>query len=132
AAAIRQGAAERGVRPADVQEFQSITGKGARAVIGEWPAALGSIQWMQETNLKVGDLRSRVAELQSTGQTVVLVAYEGRCIGLLGIADSIKATTREAISQLGSAGMRIIMLTGDSQATAEAVARQLGLAEVVA
>jgi len=132
AAAIVQEAVERGSASVDVRDFQSITGKGVCGTLDGQRVALGNASWMREMTVDLAAITSRLEELQRAGQTVMLVSNAGRCLGLLGVADPIKTTTREAIDQLRESGMQILVVTGDSQATAEAVARQLGLEEVIA
>jgi magnesium-transporting ATPase (P-type) len=87
---------------------------------------------MVDRHISIDPVRSRLEELRHAGQTVMLVAVDGRLAGLLGVADSIRASTAEAIQLLHADQMRIIMLTGDNRVTAEAVARTLGIDEVIA
>lgn len=116
----------------DVASFQSVTGKGASGAVAGRQVAVGNAAMMAEKGVKLSGIQNRIDELQSLGQTVVLVAIDGQLAGLLGMADPIKASAREAAAQLHAHGLRLIMLTGDSRATAETVARQLGIDEVVA
>src|SRR5207245_433445 len=87
---------------------------------------------MQDLGVAIGDLAERADTLRREGQTVMFVAVDGRVAGLVGVADPIKSTTPEAIRQLHEEGIRIVMLTGDSRTTAEAVAKKLNIDEVVA
>jgi len=87
---------------------------------------------MKEEGAEISEIEARLQQLRSEGQTVMIVAVDGKVAGLIGVADPIKATTPEALQQLHAEGFRIIMLTGDSRATAEAVARKLGIDEVIA
>jgi P-type Cu+ transporter len=128
----RDGETERSIPRADVREFQSITGKGVRGMSGGRRVAIGNQAMMADEEVDVDTVAGRVEELRSEGQTVVFVAVEGHVAGLLGVADPIKSGSAEAIGQLHAEGLRIIMLTGDSRRTAEAVAKQLGLDEVIA
>lgn len=132
AAAIVRGAKERSVAPAKVEMFQSITGKGVRAKIGESRVALGNAALMRDEGANLQSLTDRMQQLRAAGQTVMIVARDGQPIGLLGVADPIKPTTAEALQQLRAEGLRIIMLTGDNRTTAESVGRQLGIDEVIA
>jgi Cu+-exporting ATPase len=93
---------------------------------------LGNRALLDQLNIDARDLAARAEQLRSEGQTVMFVAVDGRAAGLLGVADPIKSTTPEAVRQLHAEGIRITMLTGDSRTTAEAVARKLGIDEVVA
>jgi Cu+-exporting ATPase len=132
ASAIVQGASDRNIPPAELREFESITGKGVRGQSPQGNVALGNAALMQEMAVEIREASSRVEALRLEGQTVMFLAVDGRLAGLLGVADAIKATTAEAISMLHGEGLRIIMLTGDNRVTAEAVARRLGIDEVIA
>jgi Cu+-exporting ATPase len=130
AAAIVAGAAERGVGVPAASEFRSVTGKGITGVVERQQVALGNGKLMAELGVDTGSLGERPEELRRDGQTVVFLAVGGQIVGLLGVADPIKASTPEAIGLLHRAGVRIVMLTGDSRTTAEAVATKLGIDEV--
>lgn len=132
AAAIVRGAEERKVAPAVLQDFQSVTGKGVRGKSGSQRVAVGNPAMMAAESVNIESVERRLQELQGEGQTVMIVAVDGRVAGLLGVADPIKATTPEAIEMLHAEGLRVIMLTGDSRITAEAVARKLKIDEVLA
>jgi Cu+-exporting ATPase len=132
AAAIVAGANERGITLAEAQDFRSITGKGVIGTVDGQPVALGNRALLEELHIDVGDLFGRAEELRRHGQTVMFVAVSGKAIGLVGVADPIKESAVEAIDLLHRDGMRLMMLTGDSRTTAEAVARRLGLDAVEA
>jgi Cu+-exporting ATPase len=132
AAAIAKGASDRGATPATVEGFESVTGKGVRGRADGKPVALGNRAMMEAEGVQLGDLPARAEELRRDGQTVVFVAVDGQPVGLLGVADPIKATTPEAVRLLHESGVRIVMLTGDSRTTAEAVAKKLGIDRVIA
>jgi Cu+-exporting ATPase len=91
--------------------------------------AAGNERLLGEIGVAAGDLVSRAQSLRAEGQTVVLIAVDGRPAGVVGIADPVKKSTPQAISELRADGVRVVMLTGDSRTTAEAVARKLGIAE---
>jgi Cu+-exporting ATPase len=132
ASAVLQGARERGVVLGDATDFESRTGKGVIGrVLGE-RVALGTPGLMQELGVEVGALASKADELRAEGQTVMMVAVDGRIAGLLGVADPVKSTAAEAIRALHAEGIRVVMLTGDNRTTAQAVASRLSLDEVVA
>jgi len=118
--AVVKGAQDRGISPGAVDGFQAIPGKGARGRVDGREVAIGNAAMMKEAGLLVDEL------------TGLLVAVDGKFAGRLTVADPIKATSAEAIRQLHAEGMRIVMLTGDSRITAEAVAKELGIDEVVA
>ncbi|WP_165226038.1 heavy metal translocating P-type ATPase [Aquisphaera insulae] len=128
--AVVKGAEARGLVPAEAGSFESRTGLGVVGTAGGRKVAIGNAALMRALGVEPGSLEARAESLRGDGQTVVLVAIDGRAAGLLGIADPIKATTPEAVSLLHGEGLRVVMLTGDAEATARAVARTLGLDEV--
>ena len=131
AAAIVQGAIERGSSPAKAKQFASITGKGVKGRVDDHAVTLGNRRLMEDEGISTTELDTAAEELRKQGQTVMFVAVDRRMVGLLGVADPIKDTTVEAIRQLHGEGMRLVMLTGDNRTTAEAVARQLGIDDVL-
>jgi Cu+-exporting ATPase len=132
AAALVRAAEEKGLKLAPAEKFDSITGKGVVGTVEGRPVVVGNAGLLADQKLDVGDLRSRAELLRADAQTVVFVAIDGKPAGLIGIADPVRASTPEAIRLLHADGLRIIMLTGDSKATADAVARKLGIDEVIA
>jgi Cu+-exporting ATPase len=132
AAAILAAAAERNVTPGKVLEFQSHTGKGVSGKADTRKAALGNRALLEQLNVAYDQLDEKAKAREADGQTVMFVVLDGRVVGLIGIADPVKATTKEAIDTLKSDGIQIVMLTGDSSATANAVARKLGIEKVIA
>ncbi len=132
AAAIVSGAQAKHIALVEATDFQSMTGKGVVGSVDGRRIALGNRRLMEEQRVTLGGLTERAAELRREGQTVMFLARDGRAAGLVGVADPIKASTPEALDLLRASGMRIVMLTGDSRATAEAVARKLGLDDVEA
>jgi Cu+-exporting ATPase len=132
AAAIISGAEKRGVSVRAASEFASITGKGVRGVVDGKRVALGNRALLEELRVDAGDLVARAEELRADGQTVMFVVVDDKPAGLIGVADPVKETTPDAIRELHAAGLRIVMLTGDSQTTAQALAKKLGIDEVMA
>jgi Cu+-exporting ATPase len=132
AAAIIAGAEEGAIEFAKAIGFESLTGRGVVGEVGGRLIALGNRRLIDELRLDPGELATRAEELRAEGQTVVFVAVDNRVVGLIGVADQIKETTPEALKRLRQEGIRIVMLTGDSSTTANAVARKLNLDEVVA
>jgi P-type Cu+ transporter len=132
AAAILAGAEARGVSVRAATGFASMTGKGARGVVDGKFVALGNRALLTELGVDARDLLDRAETLRGEGQTVMFVVVDGRAAGLVGVADPVKETTAAAIRELHAAGLRIVMLTGDSATTANAVARTLGIDEVIA
>jgi len=129
-AAFVDGARERGVELTDATEFESLTGRGVTGVVGGRQVALGNRRLIDELGLNPGTLAEGAETMRSEGQTVMFVAVDGAVVGLVGVEDPIKATTGKAIRQLRRDGIRIVMATGDSRTTAEAVARRLGIDDV--
>ncbi len=132
AAALEEAAEARGLRLSEPEEFRSLPGKGLSGKVDGRRVALGNRALFDELGLDVRALEERAPALGSDGQTVVFVAVDGEPAGLVGVADPVKETTLEAIERLKRDGLRIVMLTGDSRTTAEAVARKLGIDEVEA
>ena len=132
ATAIIDEAQERGITLGHAEHFESMTGKGVIGRINDRSIALGNHALLQALGIDPGVLADKAEQLRSEGQTVMFVTMDDRIAGLLGVADPIKATTPEAIRALRAEGVNVIMLTGDSETTARAVARKLGLDEVIA
>jgi len=132
AAAIVRGAEKRAVERMAVADFQSITGKGVTGMVDGRRIALGNIALLQDLGIDAGELPAQADALRSEGQTVMFLGVDGRAAGLVGVADPIKPTTLEAIRSLHEEGIGIVMLTGDSRVTAEAVAAKLGIDQVQA
>jgi Cu+-exporting ATPase len=130
AAAIVAGARERAVSLANAEEFASVTGQGIRGRVDGKLVALGNRAMMQALAVDPGPLAERAEQLRTEGQTVMFVAVDGRVAGLVGVADPVKESAAEAIRALHDEGVRIVMLTGDSATTAQAVAKKLGIDEV--
>jgi Cu+-exporting ATPase len=130
AGAILANAKERGVDLGNLTDFQSRTGKGVLGRVDGRVTALGNRALFAEINLAVGKLDETAKSREADGQTVMFVAGDGAIIGIIGVADPVKSTTAEALAKLHRQGIRIIMLTGDSRATAESVARKLGIGRV--
>jgi P-type Cu+ transporter len=132
AAAIVNGAEERGAAPVAAEGFRSVTGKGVLGRVDGHDVALGNRRLMEDLGVALGGLAERAEALRGKGQTVMFVAVDRQPAGLVGVADPIKATTPEALGLLRQSALHIVMVTGDSRATAEAVARELGIDDVQA
>ena len=132
AAAIIDGALERGAVVRPVEDFSSITGKGVRGVVDGKAVALGNKAMLEELHVDAGELEARAEAMRTEGQTAMFVVADGKVVGIIGVADPVKETTAEAIRQLHEEGLRIVMLTGDSRTTAMAVAKTLGIDDVIA
>ena len=132
ASAIVQGARERKLDLSDAQEFQSITGQGVRGEIDGRHVAVGNARLLDAEGAASEALATKAEALRRDGQTVMFVSIDQRAAGLLGVADPIKPSTQEAIDLLRDEGIEIVMVTGDSATTAQAVAAKLGISRVEA
>jgi Cu+-exporting ATPase len=132
ASAIVRGAEDRGVTLVEASGFDSLTGRGVRGVVQGRQVALGNQRLMEELKVDIAGAIARADELRADGQTVMYVAIANKLAGLIGVADPIKDTAIAALRDLKAEGLRIVMVTGDSQTTARAVAAKLGLDDVVA
>ncbi|HEV2224228.1 MAG TPA: heavy metal translocating P-type ATPase, partial [Candidatus Acidoferrales bacterium] len=130
AAAILAEAVRQSVKPMAATEFRSLTGKGITGRVDGQAVAVGNQTLLNEMGISKITLKERAEALRGDGVTVVHVAVNGTEAGLIAVADPLKQSTMEAVSQLRADGLRLVMLTGDSRATAESVARKLGIDEV--
>ena len=132
AAAIVHAARERQLRLSEVSDFDAPAGKGVIGTVTGNRVVIGSAMFLAEHGIDVGALQARAEPVRAGAATVIFVAIDGRSAGFIGIADPIKSTTSEAMARLRAEGIRVVMLTGDGQTTAQAVARRLGIDEVIA
>jgi len=132
AESIVRGAEDKGLKLLATDNFESITGKGVTGTVDGHLVALGNIKLLESLNIDLGDLQQKADEQRTDGQTVMFFAIDGKAAGLIGVADPIKESTPEAIRELHKEGIKIVMLTGDSQKTAEAVAAKLDIDQVQA
>ena len=132
AAAIMAGAKERSLPLADVKQFESVTGQGVSGVVDGRRVAIGNVRHLETLRIDLGPLRDRADDLRRQGQTVMFVAIDAIAAGLVGVADPIKTTTGEAIRALHDDGVKVVMLTGDNRATADVVAKAVGIDRVEA
>jgi P-type Cu+ transporter len=130
AAAILGAAKERGIATSDVADFHYRAGKGITGVITQRKAALGNRALFAELKVDIAALEARAKSLEADGQTVMFLSIDNSAVGLITVADPVKSGAPEAIEKLHREGLRVVMLTGDSRATAEVVARKLGIDEV--
>jgi len=130
ASAIVAGAAAKGVAIEAVEQFSAVVGEGVVGRVGGREVAIGNAALMQTRGVDITALSGRAEALRHDGQTVVFVARDGRAAGLLGISDPVRVSAPEAIRALHHEGLRVVMLTGDTHATAATVARKLGIDEV--
>jgi Cu+-exporting ATPase len=130
AAAIVAGARERGIEPGRAEAFESITGRGVRARVEGRTVLIGNRRLLADADVDTDALDAGADARRADGETVVLVAIDGRPAGVIGVADPIKETTAEALQHLHAAGVRVVMCTGDNETTAQAIAHRLGIDEV--
>jgi P-type Cu+ transporter len=130
AAAIVAAAKQRAVAPVPVDRFNALAGQGAEGEAGGARVALGNLRFAESLAEIPQALRERAESLRANGETVVFLVEGGRLAGLLGVADPVKTSTPEALAALAAEGVRVVMVTGDNETTARAVARRLGIAEV--
>lgn len=136
ATAVVAGAEGRGIACAPVEQFRSVTGKGVTGTVTGRRVAIGTAAFLRNdvgvSGQRLTQLDEEAASLRREGQTILFVAIDEQAAGVLGVADPIKVSTRDAVQELKAEGIRIVMVTGDHRDTAEAVARQLGIEEVMA
>lgn len=130
AAAIRREAEARALRPPEAQDFISLTGQGARATVEGRAVVIGNLGLLQSLNVSTADWEERAAALAARARTVTWLAVGGQLAGLIAIADPVKPSAATTIRQLREMGLEVVMLTGDAEATAQAVARQVGIDHV--
>ncbi len=132
AQAIISGAEEKGITTVVPAEFTSITGKGVRGIVDAVPVLLGNNSLMEDAGVDIDELAVTAEEMSRKGQTVMFVAANATLTGIVAVSDPVKESTPAAVKELHKEGLRVVMLTGDNRATAEAVAAQLEIDEVVA
>ena len=130
AAAILNGAEERGVELLPVNGFAAVVGHGVSGLIDNRAALLGNLALMNQQGVDCGAFTERLKELAGQGQTPVVLAVNRAAVGLLSVADPIKSDSKEAVARLRAAGIRVLMVTGDNEITAKAIAAEAGISEV--
>jgi len=132
ASAIVSGATDRGVDPMETSQFESITGKGIRATVDGVEIGIGSPKMMLAMEIDPSPLQDAADEARTQGQTAMLIAMDGHLAGMIAVADPIKESTPGAIEAMHKLGLRVVMLTGDNEITARAIASKLNIDEVKA
>jgi Cu+-exporting ATPase len=130
AAAVVEGARARGLTFPPAADFDSTTGRGVAATVDEQRVLVGSVRFMRESGVSLDGLEGRLAEMEGQGVTTIAAARDGSLLGLIGVADEVKTDAREAVAALARAGVQTLMLTGDNEATAAAIAGEVGISEV--
>jgi Cu+-exporting ATPase len=132
ATAVLRGAEQKGLKPTKVEDFEAVAGQGVKGSIDGRIAGLGNARLMESFGIQVSPLAKAADARRKQGETVMYLAVDGKLAGLVAVADPIKPSAAEAIAKLHSLGLKIIMATGDNEATAKAVAAQLGIDEIKA
>ncbi len=132
ASAIVKGSIERGVDSFEVDEFESVTGKGIKATVDGVEIGIGSPKMMLAMDIDPSPLKEAADEARSQGQTAMLIGMDGHLAGMIAVADPIKESTPGAIEAMHKLGLRVVMLTGDNETTAKAIAAKLNIDEVKA
>ena len=132
AEAIMTAASDRQITLLEAKHFTAVAGRGVAAVIEGQQVLLGNRQLMQERDIDISDVMDAATALTQKAQTPVFVAVEGKMAGIISVADAIKNDSKAAIRRLHDIGLKVVLLTGDNEATATAVARQVGIDQVVA
>ena len=127
-AAVVRAANERGLALAQPEGFDAMAGHGVRATVEGRAVLVGSPRLMREQGIDMGDMQADIERMQGEAKTAVIVAADGQALGVLGIADPVKASSAAALAALRQQGLRVLMLTGDNRRTADAIAAQVGLA----
>jgi Cu+-exporting ATPase len=132
AASVVAGARARSITPGAVEQFVSVTGRGVTGRVEGRAVAIGNVPYLESLRVDVAELARRAEPRYREGQTVVFVAIDGKPAGLLAVTDPIKPAAREAVQVLRNEGISVVMVTGDRRATADAVARAVGIDRVEA
>jgi len=130
--AVVKAAQERGLSLAQPQSFEAESGRGIRAMVEGKVVLVGSPRFIREQGYELHTIQSQIETLQSKARTVVLVLVDGVLSGLIGIADTVKEGSREAVATLRALGLEVVMVTGDNERTAQAIAREAGIERVLA
>jgi Cu+-exporting ATPase len=132
AQAIVQGVKEKGILLKDVTEFEAIPGYGIRAVVDQQQVLVGTRKLMDQNQIAIGSAEQQMIELEKAGKTAMLAAINNEFAGIVAVADTIKETSKSAISRLKNMGLEVIMITGDNQQTAKSIAAQVGIDHTIA
>jgi P-type Cu+ transporter len=130
--AIVRAARERGLELSQPERFEALAGHGVSAMVDGHVVLLGNLKLMRDWSIATEDVAADIERLQSQGKTAMIVAADGQALGVIGVADTVKPTSRAAVAELQRLGVEVIMLTGDNARTAEAIAREVGVDRVLA
>lgn len=132
AEAIVSGIAARGIKMGEAEEFESVPGYGIQAKVEHRAILAGTRKWMSKHEIDIDAVSSQIEGLEESGKTVMLTAIDGRFAGWVAVADTLKDTSVSAVTHLKRLGLNVILLTGDNQRTADAIAKQAGIDQVIA
>ena len=132
AEAIVKKAEEDNLKLASVKNFQAVPGHGVAGVIGEQKIILGNRRFMEREKINIDSLRLELDKLEDQGKTVMMLAVAGKLVGLIAVADTLKESAKEAVGKLQRMGIETIIISGDNQKTASAIAKQVGIKRVLA
>lgn len=132
AEAIVQGIQEKGIQPSDVQSFENIPGYGVKATVSGQEVVIGTRRLMQKYGIDIESVLPEMEVLERNGKTAMLAGINGQYAGLVAVADTIKDTSKEAIHRLQEMGIKVIMMTGDNERTAQAIGKEVGVDDVIA
>lgn len=132
AVALTNGAVKKGISFPTATDFQAITGRGVEAKVEGKRIFIGTRRFMKEQNIDLASSEARMKQLEAAGKTAMLVAVDGELAGIVAVSDTVKETSKEAIVRLKNAGLHVLMLTGDNRQTAEAIAKQVRIDDVMA
>jgi len=132
-AAVVRRARGLGIEPTEPAEFEAVPGKGVRAVVGGVVVRVGTLRFLKEVGVSVPeDLDEARESMEAEGQTVMFVAANQQAVGVMGVADTVREASREAVEALRALGVDVVMVTGDNERTARSIARQVGIERVLA
>jgi len=132
AEAIVSGVRSRGIAVERAGQFEALPGYGVRAIAAGREVLVGTRKLLAERGIDYGDAEARLEQMEQQGKTAMLIAVDGRCAGVLAVADTVKESSREAVERLQRLGLEVVMITGDNERTAQAIARQVGIRRVLA
>lgn len=132
AEAIVGGIQEKGIRLSDVQFFENIPGYGVQATVSDHAVVIGTRKLMEQHGIDIGSILPSMEELERNGKTAMLAGVDGKYAGLVAVADTIKDTSQEAVRRLQEMGIKVIMMTGDNERTAQAIGKEVGVDTVIA
>ncbi|MFQ5597219.1 MAG: heavy metal translocating P-type ATPase [Nitrospiria bacterium] len=131
AEAILKAAASEGISPSQAEQFKAFPGKGVRATVSQREVRLGTARWLEEEGIVLEGFQSEADRLSDAGKTPMFLALGERCLGIIAVADTVKEGAKEVVAELHRQGLQVILLTGDRKKTAEAIAKSVGIDQVI-